>query len=767
LLETFDQELINFKKHYPLTRFTTATDAADLIVKWRYANYEHIIQDGIYAVLSEDFSKEDKYLNNSTNNEQISNLFDERKEFETTKYQLLPFLRKLEKLEELGQLSEAATLFEKQTRITKNLPRKEWMTYAKILSWNNNPERFWNFLEKTYKNKPSKRLANIALKAKSEYGTPNEAVSERWMLNAISWDLGGVKTLRKYLSYYQNEDNHENIKMVMKKIANLTKSDDDKIDFIKYLIDTKDDDVEAQLDGVDPCQYKYQRVALEVALYYADNFDFYSAYNWANCIPGFDKDTKEDWFYKSKNFEELKQTDKKTYYNILLRKDEKRAFKELKEERDSKNELKPLANKITMLFGDLEDYESAIEWSNYANDLPVVKLLTWNYELNNRFWVEKIYQDYMVDHPEAYDVMIHMAKLYLYMDNLEEMAKIVSKLPTNTDFVHLRGLLNKNVRYADLKTKRLIANKYGDLLSERTKKDIKHELRQKEGNDIFVNGSSMNDRFDPTQLEFIGGFTLTSKGFTNHTFAGVRGFVFPINFIENEADNQERDLVGFEYRLAKQLNTKNKLVMSARLERDNLENLFYHAGLTWQLSGEHSFLSTQLNYRPVQTGPGYVRNIYQGIFASYYEPVLNTFLKPIFTLEGNHYSDGNFDATFNSRFEAKLVKSESFELAPLIEGAYSIASEDRRDGFPYWMADKRLIAGGGLAIRIGKQEQRFFLDTSATIFYENQGEPTFERYLANLNMKIRKYFILTAGAELYTIESFFSNAFNAGMRYNF
>ena len=821
LLETFDQELNNFKKHYPLTRFITATDAADLIVKWRYANYQHINEDGLYAVLSEDFSKEDnfenywftyiskandaffernlesevldyhktafldgylyqiktddafvswvdiKYQNKAAGNKKSQTVFEERKEFQTTKYELLPFLRKLETLEDLGQYSQAATLFENQTKITKNLPRKEWMSYAKLLSWNNDSERFWNFLEETYKDKPSKRLANIALRAKSKYGTPNEAISERWMLNAISWDLGGLKTLRKYLEYYQNADNHENIKIVMKKIVNLTNDDKDRFAFIKYLIEKNDDDINKELKGVDPCEKKYQSIALEIALYYADNFDYYLAYNWAKCIQGFDEGTKEDWLFKTQNFEELKKTDKKTYYNILLKKDEKRAFRELKLEEISKSGLQPLANKITMLFGDLEDYKTAIAWSNYATDLPVVNLMTWNYELNNRFWVEKIYQDYMVDHPEAYDVMVHMAKLYSYMDDLEAMAKIVSKLPINTDFVHLRGVLNKNVKSADLSVKRLLARNYGDLLSEKTKKDIKHELRQQEGNDMFFEGSSMNDRLDPTQLEFVGGFTLSHKGKTNHSIAGVRGFAFPINFIDNEEDNQERDLTGLEYKLAKQLNDKNRLILSARVERDNLENLFYHAGIAWQLAGEQSFLSTELNYRPVQTGPGYVRNIYQSMFASYYEPVLNTFLKPIFTLEGNHYSDGNYDATFNTRFEAKVIKSKSFELAPLIEGAYSIASEDLRDGFPYWMADKRLIAGGGLAVRFGKLEQRFFLDTSATIFYENQGEPTFERYLANLNMKIRKYFIVSAGAELYTIESFFSNAFNAGLRYNF
>ncbi len=38
-----------------------------------------------------------------------------------------------------------------------------------------------------------------------------------------------------------------------------------------------------------------------------------------------------------------------------------------------------------------------------------------------------------------------------------------------------------------------------------------------------------------------------------------------------------------------------------------------------------------------------------------------------------------------------MIKSGIFKLVPLLEVAYSVATTDLRDGFPYWIADDRLI----------------------------------------------------------------------------
>ena len=47
------------------------------------------------------------------------------------------------------------------------------------------------------------------------------------------------------------------------------------------------------------------------------------------------------------------------------------------------------------------------------------------------------------------------------------------------------------------------------------------------------------------------------------------------------------------------------------------------------------------------------------------------------------------------------------KLSPLIEGAYTVGTIDRRNGFPYWMADKRLYGGGGIALTLGKRKAAF------------------------------------------------------------
>ncbi|KPM32028.1 Hypothetical protein I595_1676 [Croceitalea dokdonensis DOKDO 023] len=820
LLETFDGELTLFKEHYPLTRFMTATAAAESIVKWRYAYYQHINKDGLYAVLSDDFMDDEKFENywftyvseandalfernlesevmfyhkskfldgylyqiktdgafislvdlkyeNQGNEQQLSAIIEEeRQKFQRAKFDLLPFLTRLEELKNLGEYNTAASLVEKEVKNGKNLPLAEWMTYAQLLSWQNNPGRFWSFLEETYQDNPSNNLIYLALKADKTYGVPTQDISERWLSRAIGANLGGLPILREYAQSFDTEGNQENIKQTLFKIYKLTGNDDDQLAYLRYLVDSKDANLITELNNAVPCSGKLSDIAYDIAWAYADNFDFNAAYQWSKCSTQIDRETADDWFYKSKYFEELKDKEPYTYFGILLRTDENRAFKELELVQICTRELRPLAGQIAELFGDNEDYRGAVAWSKCAKTVPVKKLMLWQYELKNYVQVKKIYQHYIIEHPKAYDVMTQMARIHLYMGDLQSMAKLVAQLPPSTDFVQLRGLLNKNIEYADLKLKKHLIYTYDALFSEKTKKEIKEEIRVQRGNDFFFQGSSMNDRFDPTQLEFTGGYDLIDKRENIHRLAGVRGFVFPINFITNEPDNLERNLIGLQYGFTKKLNEKNEVGLMARVEGDNANNTFLQAGASWNRTGSNTFLATQLTYRPVQTGPGYVRNIYQTLFSLYAELGTTNRIKPIFTLEGNQYSDDNMDATVNTRIEAQLIKGAVLELTPLVEGAYSLATDDLRDGFPYWMADNRLIAGGGLALRLGKLESKFYLDTSATLFYENQGEPTFERYLANLNVKIKKYFTVSAGAEFYTIESFFSNAFNLGLKYD-
>lgn len=820
LLSSFDEELQSFKDNYPMTRFLGATEAAEEIVKWRYAYYRHMVRDELYVVSSNDYegepitenywfvyvsAKNDKtiennlleevmfyhkikfldgylyqiktdnafialtnlnYENKQSENVEVEAVLAQRTKFQVTKFELLPFLLKLEKLENEGKMGQAIELIKNKLQEGLKLPISEWLTFAKLLSWENRFEEFWEQLNDQYEKETHKDLAQVALLAKGIYGIPNESIDAKWMKNAIEQNLGGLELLREFVQNYDMADNREAIKNAWRKIIQLTDSNEDRLDLLKSLLYNKDPDVASSLENLKPCEEDFAQIADDIAWYYVDQHDYNRAFEWSKCSKNIDKELKEYWFVKSVYFKDLKETDIKDYYTLLLQVNEKAAFKELSLEPICTTELLPLAGKIAELFGDLEEYRTAMTWSKCATNIDVTKLMVWHYELHKFVKVQEIYANYIAINPNDTKAKAQMARLYLYMGKLDKMAQLLSELEPNEPFKELRGLFNTTIRGENIRLKRKVFYEYNHLLSQKTKDEIKEELRLKMGNDVFFKASSMNDRFDPTFLEFLGGYSINDKKGVLHNIAAVQSFAYPINFIENEADNLKIDLIGLEYSYKRKLTERNMLSFSTRLERANSNKTYFHAGAAWQMTNENSFLSTELNFRSAQTGPAYVQNIYQTLFTAYFELASKSLINPIFTFEASNFSDDNRSATLNTRIEVNPIKSGKFKLVPLLEGAYSVATTDLRDGFPYWIADDRLIQGGGFAIRLGKSDGNFFLDSSATIFFENQNQPSFERYLTSLNFKMAKYFSISASAEFYTIESFFSNSFNVGLRYD-
>lgn len=823
LFEIFDEELSEFKQTYPMSRFLTSEKAGEMIIKWRYAHYQHIRKDGFYAVLSNDYDKgqydghfwfayvsdendalfetsistevseyhktkflkgylyqiktDDAFLSipdlayeNQGDEEQIANfILKERDGFYRTKFEMLPLLRQIEAHKLKGEYAEASKAIEDHIAARGEMTLSLWEEYAELMSWQQKLEDMWNILEGEYELDPSKDIAAIGLKLKEKYGFSNAIVEEKWTFRLIRWDLGGLPVLKEYLEFFNTEENRDRIKEVYLKIIDLAQNDADRSAFISFLINTKDPDAKKELETIEPCDAGFISKADDIAWYYADNFKYDLAYEWSKCCKTIDKATINEWFGKSNYFESLKEKDPYTYYGILIENSEKRAYGELKVIPDCKEELKPLARKIALLMGDFENYIAALSWSRCADSIPIKKLLTWNYETGNYSNTIKTYEGYIEkteDAGKSDDVKSHMGDLSLYMGNFKYMAKVLASMAPGQEFVRLRSEFNKNVKYADLKTKKLLLFEYPELLSIKRTALIKEELRLVKGNDIFFRGNSVNDRFDPTQLDFVGGYAFRDKKDNLHELGAVRAFAFAINFIQNEPDNLERNLLGLDYTFEKQLDQEKTLSLGARIEGDNENNTFFHARGSFELVKDERFFSGQLKFAPVSTGPGYVRGIYRGMLSAYAEFDSEALLKPILTLESSYYTDDNLDATLNARLELELIADEKFKLLPLVESAYSISSTDQRDGFPYWTAENRLIGGGGLAMRIGKPESKFYIDASATYFFENQGEPTFERYLADLNFRIKKYFALGAGMEFYTIDRFFSNAFTLGIRYD-
>ncbi len=820
LYETFNAQIGELKNSYPMLRFMSGTRASETIVKWRYAYYRHIKEEGLHVVSSNDYvndlgfedywhcyvsgvndhlfqndlkgvvkeyhktllfdgffyqiktegafiSLSDLNAEKTGDEESVKALvFRERSRFKSAKFELLPFLKKLEFFRNQGQYSKATELIENHIIMGNDLPMAQWMDYANMMHMQSNEEQLWNFLERQYTLSPSEQMVFIGLGTKERFGWPNEQIAENWLAKAIEWNLGGLSVLREYGQEHHNLDNRIRTKKVLKKIWDITKKDEDRIQYIKFLMASKDPQADEELNQLEVCEGSAKTIASQIAKHYAESFAYDKAYQWSFCASGIDVNTVNGWMENSQGLDNLKTKKPLAYYGILLNNQEERAYKELKYVAICSQQLRPLAGKIAQLFGNMKDYRGALSWAKCSEGIDIKNLLTWNSEMQNYTTAKSLYWDHMGNNKNAHDVSEFMANICLEMGDLSETCKILSTLPPGNSLNQLKELLNANLKYAPLADKQGLIADYPSLFDEETKNTVTEESRMAVGNDVFFRSTSTSNQFDFTQLTFLGGYALKDRGGNVHEIAAVRGFVYEIEDIQNQTDNLERNLLGLNYSFMKPMRNDASLTLGARLEGDNANKTFFHLNAMLQKTNEKGTLSAQLQYRPVPTGPGYVRDIYQGSFKGV--AALNTDfgLNPSIQLQGRYFSDDNNDATVSSKLEYDLVRDESWQVAPFVEGSYSVANEDIRNGFPYWIADDRLVGGGGLALRIGNPTGHYFIDASASHFVENQGQPAFERYYAAMNFRIRKYFQLNASVDYYTIENFFSNGFNVGLRYD-
>ncbi|OQD44047.1 hypothetical protein BUL40_00380 [Croceivirga radicis] len=820
LYETFEEELLSFKSKYPYTRFVTAKDGSEYTIKWRYAKYEHTDEDGVHMVFSDSYGQEQtehlwfayvptekssKFEQELTGNileftklpilnghlyqikthdpfiavgklkaksgeddaTVVARIAAERKTFTEFKFQFLPLNMKLEKLVNTGENFKAAEEMEKHVTAGNKLTVSLWKKYADLMLGANKQERMWDYFDKYFKTSEDSAFLHNVLSIGQEHGYNNMAVQKLWFDRMLKTQQGSTDFLNEYIAAFYSDDNLKNIKEAYRQLSKVSANGANQKAYIKFLLDNKEADLNTALATIEPCEENYKEMATELAWYYADALDYSNALAWAYCSEAIDGDTRDFWFLKSTQFEKLKESNPAEYYGILIKSDENRAYAELLNKSYCAKELVSIADKIAILFGNRENYTGALAWSDCATTVPVKDLLTWNYEVRRFTKMRRVYHNYMDLHPEDNEVRYHMATLLLYMGDLSLASEIANEIASGKNYIELRGKINKNIEYLPINEQMFLVGKYPKLFSDNTKTELRSKERLLEGHDVFFKSNSMNDRLDPTVLNFKGGYNLTDNKNNIHALAGVRGFVYPINFIGDTLDNEERNLLGLEYIFKNDRNKEYDLTFRARIEGDNFNNTFFHAAASISFAKEKNFYSNKLSFNPVPTGPGYVRGIYMATAESYNELMLFPKLTQVINLEGNYFTDAAFMATGTVRTTYNvLAVNANWQLGPLAEASYGIASKDQRDGFPYWLADKRFIGGAGVHLIIGKQDDKFYLDSSATYFYENQNQPNFERYLANLNANIGKYFTVSAGAEFYTIENFFSNAFNLGFTYH-
>ncbi|TDQ32576.1 DUF2194 domain-containing protein [Zeaxanthinibacter enoshimensis] len=822
MLDVFIENLEAIKKRQPLMRFMTATEAARQTAHWRYAYFEHLMFEDLYTVASD-------YYNDDPSHEQFWSLFARnnnqpelerflvdqgasfkktpfsdghlytiktqkaflsvqdihkisgykgvkdalapmvwswRDKFNQSREKILPIKLRIGKYVQTGNIVEAIKLLENHIRNGEGVTDEHWKEYLKYLQWQDRGPEVYHLLEETYRIQPSAEVVALAKQIDTIEAYPTTEFHKKWLKRQIDWKLAGEKELLEYLELFKAADEKFYVAQVHKELLKNFYTPKRQLSLVKHLLDYEMEELFDVLQDISPCSDLYKELSYGIAWAYAHRKDYDRALDWAECTSAIDQDSRNFWIMQSGALLALKESDIAVYFDLLLTNEPLKAAEELRTFKGCLPELEPLASKIATTLANYGHYQNAVSWAPCAMKIPITDLLLWHYEVGDMPQTRAIYSDHIKKYPDDVAVKQVMSEILLYKGEVSAAAAIGESLIPGKEYQAVKHSVNKSVRSLDLNNKREILKLHPSILYAKTKSDILAEVRAERGNSLVFRADAMNDKLDPTVLTFKAGYDLIDRKFNIHSVNAIRNYAYPINFIADNKQNTGSVLMGLEYEFMSRYRNERSYKLLGRLENDERGKTFFHLGASLDMNNKENFHGYSLKYAPVQTGPGYNTGIYRLHAQTHHQFKITTRLMQSVSLEGSYYTDEVQGAEIVSRSRFSIIKQKNWTLGPLAEFSYSLASSDRRDGFPYWIADNRLFAGGGMQLDIGKMGDGLFVEASASHFYENQGEPSFERYTGTVHMRIKKYTILNLSAEVYTIPRFFSNSFGFGLIHN-
>jgi len=814
--------IVDFKNRHPYMRFLPAKISTEATMDWRYQTVRHLNFEGQYEVISaiNADAKKDSYwlmyvdakndaklhkkltddqinfesvplLNGflyniktktptisvpdirpeirtliSTTSSLITKTNKDYKAFNESKATMVPLKEKIDKLVVEEKAAQATKLMEELFEDNKFINTQQIVSYAKFMKDNGKEKELWQQLDELYTNNPSASYADFSrhIIAISDY--PSKKTKQLWMERQMEWNEKDIRFLKDYYNSFNSEQNAEKIEQVLEVLYALEPNLNNTKTYYNFLITSNNKYLLSRLDALEPCSFDDNELATTISNAYAELLNFDKALLWEKCGVDIDPNVVSEWKKKSSSIEEKKSSDFPYFIKFLLVNDRDRAVEEMQNIVTCRPDLDDISGKIAILFSEYTQFKKALDWSTCSDDIPIKNILDWNFEADNLKDLKQIYNNHISKNPKDFETMNHMAKLLLLKGDVEGAGKIAIDIPPTKLESDFKIAFNNEVKEEADASKSLYISKFKILMDDAIVRKSAIETRMKKGHSIGFTSSAITDKFNPTLFNNAFHFGFYNKKFDFHRFSVVQGTAYSVlkdTIVLNDID---RDLLGVAYSYRTESNLKSPFYIGARVELDNFNKIFFHFNTGIDIIADSNKTSLDINLHPVTTGPGYDLNIYDIQVNAYQQFEYAPNFKHLFSVKADYYSDSQYYAIGGTRLEYNLINLDKFKLGPLAEGAYGVGSEERRNGFPYWLAEDRLFAGGGLLVQLGNNDSNFNLKSDFSLFAE-QDESSFQRYEGDLSYRIKDFTTIKLNYTYYTIDEFFSNAFQLGIQYNF
>ena len=650
-----------------------------------------------------------------------------------------------------------------------SLSLEEWLDFYKYLGWENREFEIWPLLEKSFLQKPSRKLVNLSLQFTENSDYPDNDTRKRWMLRQAKYIEEQPELKLKFLSQFKDETTLENFALSAEEIYLQIEANEDRLkqeEYIFGLIENYPELALEVLNNYTSCENFSDQLSETIAWFYKQNNKLEQAVAWGRCAANINDEEITEWRLENGEFIFLKQSNFARYIEYLLQTAPKFALKEVINLDPCANEsLQAQANNLAYAFGDQGSFRKALAWSACAKNFPEKDRLQWLYELGDLDKLEAEYFNYIKANADEEEVKATMAELYLYANKFEKAWKIASTLKNSPQKDQLQTELNKEVLNIPEKDQFTLLEVEPDFFLPEVRKKIEKKKRIQQNDFIETNSELISDLLQPTSLTNIVAYGIRDEKLNSHSFGLTQYNAYALN-IDTSAVNKDHYLYGITYGFKnKERENRINYAVYARLELDQDQNAFYHLNAQASISKDSLFSAIQLFHRPAITGPSYSLKIYQTQINVYEEWKINSHWNVIGNLEANRYDHDNvIDAMIlgNLSYTIPVTKISSFN--PYVEGSGLLGNTDLEQGYPFWSAKERLYGGLGVSYNIKNDSRKFNLGIGAAMFLDTFSG-SFQRYRGTWSTPIYDYLFINATAEFFTIENFYSNSFQLGLKY--
>ena len=807
-LPLFKKHLQKTKKLYPFVRYQKVVDAGKHTEKWRKSKVNYILTaDSIQLKTTfevnenywfvylpqaqikpiETYLKEKKIsfskrgflkgslLNIKTQSKQLQLPYFIEPAKEIVFAEILAsyedYLDNYEELsEERSDLPVALRIetFRLQHQIS-GLSQDDWLTLYKYLGWENRALEIWPMLESSFQQQASRALVNLSLQFIKNSDYPDEETRQRWMLRQAKYVEEQPDLKLKYLLHFQEEKNLDELGISTEEIATIIRAEENAQTQEEYIYGLIEKDPELALEvltKIDACANFSDALSESVAWFYKTHKHLEEAISWSRCTTKINQEEVTEWRLENGEYLFLKQQNFSRYIEYLLQKNAKYALKEVINLTPCEDEkLQSQATDLAYAFGDQGSFRKALQWSACVKDFPEKDRLQWLYELGDLQKLEAEYFSYIKTHPEDEAIKTTMAQLYLYANQFDKGWKLASTLKDSPEKDQLQTEFNKEVLNIPEKDQFALLDVEPDFFLPEVRKKIEKKKRIQQNDFIETNSELISDLLMPTSLTNIVAYGVRDKKQNTHTFGLTQYNAYALD-VDTSAVNKDHYLYGIRYAFkTKERYEKLNYGAKARIELDQDQKLFYHLSAEASISKDSLFSSLQLFYRPAITGPAYSLGIYQTQLNVYEEWKINEHWNAIGNLEANHYDDKNvIDAMILASLSYNIPVTKFSSFNPYAEGSGLVGNTDLEQGYPYWSAKERLYGGLGVSYNIKNETKQIDIGIGAAMFLDTFSD-SFQRYRGTLNMPVFDYLFVNANAEFFTIENFYSNSFQLGLKY--